>query len=325
MVSIASKRNIGVAAALTTIVVAVFFLPRTELTGSVNDAFMLTFSVIVESLPFLILGVGLSAIVQAYVPASWFVRFLPSNKTIRRSILSLLGVLFPVCECGNLPMSRGLIRKGLRTSESVTFLLAAPVLNPITVVTTIQAFGWNWWIIGSRILGGFIIANFIGWFVENRMKENSLLTESFAASCEIPEISEKKNVRSLLWNVQHELIELFPTLVIGATIAGLVQVAVKREWLVSVGSDTIFSVFAMLALAIIVSICSNVDSFFALSFASTFTSGALVTFLLASPLIDFKMIALMRTTFSNRLVVVIIAITVLFSITIGMGVNLVTS
>ena len=66
------------------------------------------------------------------------------------------------------------------------------------------------------------------------------------------------------------------------------------------------SIVAMIALAMIVSICSNVDAFFALSFASTFTPGSIVAFLLVGPLVDIKMLALMRTTFTTRVLVGIV-------------------
>ncbi|MGO2097306.1 MAG: permease, partial [Candidatus Microbacterium stercoravium] len=93
--------------------------------------------------------------------------------------------------------------------------------------------------------------------------------------------------------------------------------------LVALGSDPVLSLVAMLLPAITVAICSNVDSFFALSFASTFTTGSIVAFLLTGPVVDIKMIALMRTTFSARTISVLVAIVLLAAFTIGAVANLV--
>src|SRR5690606_5300768 len=92
-------------------------------------------------------------------------------------------VLLPVCECGNVPLARGLIMRGLSPAESMTFLLAAPILNPVTIITTYQAFGWDDGILVSRIVGGFVIANLIGWLFSRHPAQSDLLTPRFQAAC----------------------------------------------------------------------------------------------------------------------------------------------
>jgi uncharacterized membrane protein YraQ (UPF0718 family) len=99
-------------------------------------------------------------------------------------------------------------------------------------------------------------------------------------------------------------------------------VLVPRDALLAIGSNPALSIIAMIALAMIVSICSNVDSFFALSFASTFTPGSIVAFLLVGPLVDVKMLALLRTTFRTKVLAGLVVIVVLAAIAIGGVVNL---
>lgn len=113
-----------------------------------------------------------------------------------------------------------------------------------------------------------------------------------------------------------------PALVIGSALAGAVQVIVPREALLAIGSNPVLSIVAMIALAMIVSICSNVDSFVALSFASTFTPGSIVAFLLVGPLVDVKMLALLRTTFRTKVLAALVVVIVLFAIAVGGVVNL---
>ena len=119
-----------------------------------------------------------------------------------------------------------------------------------------------------------------------------------------------------------ELRAVMPALVVGSALAGAVQVLIPRKALIAIGSNPVLSIVTMMMLAMIVAICSNVDAFFALSFASTFSSGSIVAFLVVGPIVDVKMLALMRTTFTTRTLAIIVAIVLLFAFVLGIGVNL---
>ena len=288
-----------------------------------QDLLTLSISVIIESLPFVILGIVLSILVQVWVPDRWIMRILPHNAFLRRAMISFLGIFLPVCECGNVPLARGLIVKGFTVSESMTFLLAAPIVNPITILTTGQAFGFDSWIFAARLVGGFVIANVIGWLFSKHPDQDSLLTDRFAAECRLPDPHEHDQTR---WQKSVELFTresgvIMPALFIGSLIAGLVQVAVPRSVLLSLGSNPLWSILAMMALAFVISVCSNVDSFFILPFASTFMPGSIAVFLVFGPIIDIKMLALMRTTFRAKVLVQLTVIVGLLSALIGLVVN----
>ena len=294
-----------------------------SLPNRVQDLLTLSISVIIESLPFVILGIVLSILVQVWIPDHWIMRILPRNAFLRRAMISFLGIFLPVCECGNVPLARGLIVKGFTVSESMTFLLAAPIVNPITILTTGQAFGFDSWIFAARLVGGFVIANVIGWLFSKHPDQDSLLTDRFAAECRLPDPHEHDQTR---WQKSVELFTresgvIMPALFIGSLIAGLVQVAVPRSVLLSLGSNPLWSILAMMALAFVVSVCSNVDSFFILPFASTFMPGSIAVFLVFGPIIDIKMLALMRTTFRARVLVQFTVIVGLLSALIGLVVN----
>ena len=199
------------------------------------------------------------------------------------------------------------------------FLLAAPILNPVTIITTQQAFAGDATILWARVLGGFIIANLVGWVYAHRTAEE-LLTNTFVASCQADHVQQSKRAASLAI-FRREVQAMLPALVVGAGLAGLVQVLVSREVLVSLGSQPVWSVIAMVALAFIVSICSNVDAFFALAFRQTFMTGALVSFLTFGPMIDIKMLSLLRTTYRPSVLFQVSALVGLASIALGLVVN----
>jgi uncharacterized membrane protein YraQ (UPF0718 family) len=272
------------------------------------------------------MGSLLAAIVNTYVPPHFFEKILPTNAIFRRATLSMLGFLFPVCECGNVPLSRSLIMQGLKPSESITFLLAAPVRNPVTIWSTWAAFGYDQSIVVSRIAATLLIANIIGYVLSLKKKERDFLTESFEELCSANSKSKKPDTKkakfsSLGTTFSHEAFIMVKMLAFGALIAGSVQTFVPREVLTSIGSNVVLAIVAMLLLAFVVSICANVDAFFALSFASTFTAGSIVSFLVFGPMIDIKMLTLLKTTFKNELLITITLLSLGLSALAGLVVS----
>jgi uncharacterized membrane protein YraQ (UPF0718 family) len=322
---LAAALGIGVAtiAALVLIDVLAPALFPQGLPTRMQDGLTLSLSVLIESLPFVMLGVILSIAVQVWLPDGVIARLMPRRAWARRAVLSLLGMLVPVCECGNVPFARGLLMRGVSPAETLTFLVAAPIVNPIVIITTHAAFGWDGGILVARIVGGWVIANLIGWIYSRHPDPTSLLTGRFLDTCEVVAQETGGRGRRSLAQFVVELRAVMPALIIGSAIAGAVQVIIPRDALLAIGSNPVLSIVAMTALAMTVAICSNVDAFFALSFASTFSPGSLVVFLLVGPLVDVKMLALMRTTFTTRTLAGIVATVLLASFAIGIGVNLV--
>lgn len=293
-----------------------------DLPNRLKDFITLSTSIIIESLPFVILGIILSILVQVWLPGDVMKRLLPKWKPARRLVISLLGVLLPVCECGNVPLARGLIAQGFTVPESLTFLIAAPIVNPITIITTYQAFRGDHAILVFRILGGIVIANFIGWLYSRHPKPNQLLTPEFTAFCKQPDPHHHHNRRIKSVEIlRREANSIIPAFFVGAFVAGFIQVVVPRQSLLAVGGNPVWSIGAMMVLAFIISICSNVDAFFALAFKSTFTAGSLVSFLVFGPIIDIKMLSLMRTTYNRKVLWQITLLVGLMAALFGLAVN----
>lgn len=159
------------------LVVVALLSPGPALPTRLQDGLTLSISVLVESMPFVVLGVLLSIVVQVWVPPGVIERWMPRRAWARRMVLSLLGMLVPVCECGNVPFARGLMIRGFTVPETLTFLIAAPIVNPIVIITTHQAFGFDDGILVARLLGGFAVANLIGWLYSRHPDPDALLTE----------------------------------------------------------------------------------------------------------------------------------------------------
>ena len=312
-----------------------------SLPTELQDLITLALSIVVEALPFVILGALVSVIVRLFAPTQRILQLLPKRPLLRRLSISLFGTFMPVCECGNVPVARGLVIRGLSVSESTTFLLAAPIINPVTLLATSQAFRLDPSIVWVRMAGALLIANLVGGLISLYKDQRELLSKGFYNTlCEVEAADEHHHHddhehdhhhhASNRWRARwqegigifrDEVSLMLKVLCLGAVIAGATQVFVPREVLTSLGGDPFLSILAMIALAFIVSICANVDAFFALAYSNTFTAGSIVAFLVFGPMIDIKMLTMMRTTYKVRLLAVITLLVTLSSILIGLVVN----
>src|SRR5215203_3888069 len=315
-----------------------------SLPTELQDLITLALSIVVEALPFVILGALVSVIVRFFAPTERILRLLPKRPLLRRLSISLFGTFMPVCECGNVPVARGLVIRGLSVAESTTFLLAAPIINPVTLLATSQAFPLDPSIVWIRMAGGLLIANLVGGLIALYKDQMELVSKGFYNTlCQVGTADElhhrehrhehhdhdHHHASNRWWDRWQEGIVIFrdevslmlKVLCLGALIAGATQVFVPRDVLTSLGSDPFLSILAMIALAFIISICANVDAFFALAYSNTFTIGSIVAFLVFGPMIDIKMLTMMRTTYKVRLLAVITILVTLTSILIGLVVN----
>ncbi len=313
--------------------------------NQLHNAFTLFLSLLVEAMPFLLLGVLLSSSLLFFINEKQLIAQLPKNPFLGAAVGSCVGFLFPVCECGNVPVARRLLLAGVSPAVAISFLLAAPTINPIVIWSTWVAFGDRPSLVIFRVLFSWTIATTVGCVFSIQKDVRFLLQDSFAKrlkpvkSCQpepaqlispllqsgsfiieqgqslplesywsttiakSPTLAFKSKLQPFFDNVIQEFSELGGMLVFGSAIAAIIQVFVPRELVLSLGQDTTTSILAMMLLAAIVSICSTVDSFFALSFAATFTSSSLLAFLVFGPTIDIKSIGLMASIFKPKIIV----------------------
>ncbi|TVQ23818.1 MAG: permease [Leptolyngbya sp. DLM2.Bin15] len=334
------------------------------MTVKLTNALTLFFSLLVEAMPFLLLGVLLSSLLLLFVDERRLIAVMPKHPLAGALAGSLAGFLFPVCECGNVPVARRLLMQGAPSSMAVGFLLAAPTVNPIVFWATWTAFRDQPEIVFLRILFSLTIAVIVGWTFSQQVDLRPMMQPSVARLMPTPvppsQVGQSALLQSgtflldaagqpirldnlvvaggtvisrpfperlqlMIDNVTQEFRELGGMLVIGSAIASMVQVFVPREIILSLGQGPITSILAMMALAWVVSICSTVDSFFALAFASTFTSGSLLAFLVFGPMIDLKNIGLLLTVFRGRTILYLFMLagqlTFLFSLVMNLYIS----
>ena len=133
--------------------------------GNHQSDFALNFlSLFLEGAPYILLGTMISGFIDVYMPSSLMDKLLPKNKFLAIFSCGLMGLILPVCECAVVPVIRRLLGKGLPISCAFTYMLAAPIVNPITIWSTWHAFSDQdqWWVVISRIGMGYGVAVLVG-------------------------------------------------------------------------------------------------------------------------------------------------------------------
>jgi uncharacterized membrane protein YraQ (UPF0718 family) len=301
--------------------------PSSILTDHLSTFATIFLGIFIEAAPFLFLGTLASGLVEVYLDRDVMVAIMPKQVVLSALVGSLLGLFIPVCDCGVIPLTRRLFRKGFPIPAGIAFLLSAPILNPIVIISTATAFGWGRVLIlriglciTIAILTGLVFSVVkTPWEI---LRPTAWITAQDVAH-ELPEGSGKflGKIRQAFLIATDEFFEIGRYLIIGSMIAAGLQTFIPQSTLLSIGSGPLTSVLVMVALAVILSICSTVDSFVALGFASTFSPGSIVAFLVFGPMVDIKTTIMMLRVFRKRTVVYLILVPLLLSILSGLIIN----
>jgi uncharacterized protein len=306
-------------------------------------------ALLVEAMPFLLIGVALSTLARWISPGGRWVRALPAHPLLGPLSGAALGFALPACECGNVPMARHLLVKGAPVATALGFLFAAPVLNPIVLASTWAAFPDQTWLLAARPLGALLIAVALALLLrllpDSQLLQPALLEERRlsqpledvtllerrsgligapvnAAGLALDGSRERPLLGQVLSHGSAEFLELALLLVMGCAISALVQTLVPRQWLIAVGGAPTLSILSLMLLSLVVSVCSSVDAFLALGFAAQVTPGALLAFLLLGPVIDIKLLGLLGLLFKPRGLLLTTVGSILAVLLIGQWVNL---
>ncbi len=255
-------------------------------------------SLLVEAMPFILLGAAVSAAIEVLVPSSAFAKLGLLPRPLQLPAAAAAGMAFPVCECGSVPVARRLASKGLAPSAAITFMLAAPIVNPVVIASTFVAYRGRSTLgimVGGRLVLGFVVAMVVGWVIGATSAGELLRPRPGDATGHDIEVGEPRWSR-FADHLTGDVIFMGRFLVIGAAIAAAVQTFIPQSIVDRVANLPILSLVAMMALAFLMSLCSESDAFVAASFVA-FGPAAQLAFLVSGPMIDMKLGALYLGTY----------------------------
>ena len=263
-------------------------------------------SILYEAFPFILIGIFVSSLIQVLIPSSILERIFSKNRLVGYLAALFAGVIFPVCDCATVPVTARLIRKGVPVPIAVTFYLAAPIVNPIVIVSTLYAFPGQPSVALFRVVLGLLVALAVG-LILPKAAPAAILNSSETAACDCSDEhhhgdAEQSRLQSVLRHAASEFFDVGVYLIIGALISSVIQTFVPKDFLSDIGGSIILSVFIMMLASFILSICSTSDAFIARTFANALPLGAVMGFMVLGPMLDLKNVLLLLGNFKKRFV-----------------------
>lgn len=302
--------------------------------GTILSIFITRFlGIFIEAAPFLLLGTLASGLIDVYISADDIARWVPRNPILATIMGTFMGLLFPVYEYGIVPVVRRLYTKGLPMSVGVTFLLAAPVMNPVVLVSTYVAFGWSAVLIGRFVITALvaIIVGLVFAFAarpQEVLQPTAFMPVAGGSSDVIPLTTRTRRkpllagLRDALKMAGDEFFDMGRYLILGSLLAAAMQTLVSQDVLLALGRGPVISVLVMQALAFLLSVSSTVDAFLALAFVGSFTTGSILAFLTFGPMVDIKSMVMFMGVFQRKTVLYLILLPLLITMLIGVWLNL---
>lgn len=256
-------------------------------------------AIVVQSLPFLVMGVLLAALISSFLSERLVRKVMPTNPAAAVPVAGVAGVGLVGCECASIPIAGGVMRQGVAPAAALTFLLAAPAVNPVVIASTLVAFPAMPEIALARFLASMTTAVAVGWLWIKVGKRTPPLFDRPGQH------EHGTGWKGFLGSVHHDLMQAAGYVVMGAMIAAAVNAFVPRAVLDTVADNLVVSVLVLAAFAFIVALCSQTDAFVAASLTA-FSPTAKLVFLVVGPAMDVKLASLEAGYFGRRFAMVFV-------------------
>lgn len=285
--------------------------------GEIGDFATIFTSIILEAVPFILIGSFISAIIQIYVSEDTITKLIPNGSVLAYFEAAFAGILFPVCECAIIPITRRLIKKGLPTGVGVTFMLAVPIINPIVIMSTYYAFYNKQGMVLLRVFGGFAAAIIIGMIVNAIQGNNSPLLLNYSnndnyCSCGCNSyFGEQNKIKKIIEHTNREFLDITRYLIFGAFISSVFQVMASTGSFKFISNNKVLVIIFMMFLAFVLSLCSEADAFVGRTFLSQYSFSGVAAFLILGPMIDIKSLIMLSGTFKKSFVVKLVMTTII--------------
>lgn len=295
-----------------------------EWAGAAEDFSIKFVSVVLEALPFVMIGALIGGLIEVFVSRDRLTALLPKAAFPAILIAGLLGLVFPVCECAVIAVTRRLVRKGVPFAVAVAYLLAGPIFNPIVAASTWVAFQkgpYLSWFFGAeaipampfyRLGTAYVIAVIVAYLMSLRFPHQTALLPSVAraaegsamprsdAACDHdhgrgdakPRVPIGQRLLHAFGHAADDFVNIAQYLVLGAFVAGLCNTFIPRSALEQLASTPAAASGVMMSMAVALNVCSEADAFVAAAFQNIMPASALLGFMVLGPMVDLKLIAM---------------------------------
>lgn len=296
---------------LSGVILLVFIFKRNAINldiKEIGDFSNIFTSIVLEAIPFIILGSFISAIIQIFIPEEFIIKLIPKVNFLGYLGAALIGLIFPVCECAIIPITRSLMKKGVPVGFGVTFMLSVPIINPIVIMSTYYAFYDKQAMVILRTVGGFVAAILIG-IIVNALEEKkdgvilNTIKNDYYCNCGCNNFFGNENkFKAIFEHTSKEFLDIMGYLIFGAFISSGFQVISSQGGFNFIFSNKILTIIFMMFLGFTLSLCSEADAFVGRSFLENYSYSGVAAFLILGPMLDLKNLIMLFGTFKKNFV-----------------------
>lgn len=296
-------------------------------------------TIMLEAIPFLLLGALISAIIEEFVSEERISKMIPKNRVLGSLVGIFLGLFIPACDCAVIPIAMRLKKKKVPTNVIVSFMLASPIISPVVLLSTFFAFGETekMLLFGFempklfvyRTIFGVLVALVVGIILDIICKDAVLKEEIYehhhhhhdhehihtcnhhheGCSCSAHEketgsLGRVKNIINIMYG---DFMGIISYMAVGALLAATMQILLPISNIGGIVQNKYISTFIMMLLAFALSLCSTSDAFIARTFMNSLSKNSILAFILLGPMIDIKNTILLNRSFNKKFVIVLIA------------------
>ena len=260
-------------------------------------------AIFLEAMPFLAIGALLSGAIEVLVSTEFLTKRIPKSTPGSIALGIAAGCVLPTCECGVVPVVRRLIKKGVPAPMAIAYMLSAPILNPVVLVSTFVAFRGSVIMLTGRVGIAIVVAAVMGFaakscgtVLRNGNGNNRSNTNDHNACCSH---GQKHRISQILLHAGNDFASMVPFLILGAVASGLFKAFTPQTVFTAFTSSQTLQVSGMMILAVLLSVCSEADAFVAASF-QPFSAASQLAFVTLGPMVDLKLIGMYAALFTRR-------------------------
>lgn len=286
---------------------ALLYMPNASI-ANIYKMLLIWTSILLQALPFLAAGAIVSGFLQILIPPRYLEKLLSGNPIKGYLVAMLSGAIFPVCDCGTIPIFKSLVAKGVPVPVAMMFMLSSPITNPIAILATYYAFNGQpeivVWRLVLGILGAIIISatfsRYRGLTPDNLAQS---MRKSYATTWDFDN-KQPSRWQQLILHSRKEFYNMAPFMIVGSLVASLFQVFGTYAVITKTIQNNIpLSIICMMVAACLLSLCSTSDAMVAKSFSTHLPLNAIMGFLLLGPMMDVKNILILSSSFPKSFII----------------------
>lgn len=251
-------------------------------------------SILMQALPFILLGAFVSAAIQILIPPGWLMKRFSGQNYSSFLFAAIAGFFLPICDCGLVPIVSGLLKKETPLPQTMTFWLTSAAVNPIVFLSLLYAFPDKPWLAVLRTLAGILVGILVGLILKLvHIKTSDVIHTNISlrvgsTMLESTGAGRSGKLAAIFAGAKIEFFRVSKYVILGAMVSSLMQTMMPQTLRTYIGGSILVQVLIMIVFAMFMSTCSTSNAFIGRSFTRNFALIPVMSFIVLGPMLDFK-------------------------------------